>query len=101
LRWHVLASSALPADVKERFVSQQRPRLTKEGELLIISQRWRDQAKNLADCREKLRELVLQALHPPKPRRPTRPSLGSKLRRQAAKKHRAQTKAARRTPREE
>lgn len=101
LRWQVAASTALPPEVKARFVAQQRHRLTREGDLLITSQLTRDQAKNIADAQEKLRELVLQALHPPKPRKPTKPSRGSKLRRHAAKKHRAQTKAGRRTPREE
>ena len=101
LRWHAVASSALPLAVKARLLAQQRHRLTKDGELLITSQRWRDQAKNIADRQEKLRDLVLQAVHPPKPRKPTKPSRGSKLRRQAAKKHRSQTKSARRVPRDE
>jgi ribosome-associated protein len=101
LRWPVVASSALPPDVKARFVAQQAHRLTRDGELLITSQRSRDQAANIEDCREKLRGLILQALHPPKPRKPTKPSRGSKLRRQAAKKHRSQTKSARQKPREE
>jgi ribosome-associated protein len=95
LRWRPAHSASLPEEVKARFLAQQRHRLTKEGELLITSQRSRDQAKNIEDCLEKLRELVLRALHPPKPRRPTKPTKASRERRHAAKKHRAQVKGRR------
>jgi len=98
LRWPVLASMALPPDVKARLVARLGPRLTREGELLITSQRSRDQSANIEDCRQKLRELILRVVEPPRPRKRTRPSQGSKLRRLAGKKRRSQTKAARRTP---
>jgi ribosome-associated protein len=101
LRWHPAASPSLPEEVKARLLAQQRHRLTRDGELLITSQRFRDQAKNIADCREKLRELVLRAVHPPKPRKATRPSRGSHERRHAAKRHRSQVKGGRRKVSEE
>src|SRR5262245_14203060 len=78
LRWNPGASQAMPADVKARFLAQQASKLTKEGDLLLTGQRFRDQARNLEDCVAKLREMVLRALHPPKVRRPTKPSRGSK-----------------------
>lgn len=98
LRWSLAANTSLPADVKQRLHALQRRRITTEGDLLIQGQRFRDQGDNVADCREKLREMVLQALHPPKPRRPTKPSRGAKLRRLAAKKQQSQRKAGRRPP---
>src|SRR5262245_32195494 len=95
VRWKPAASRALPEDVKSRLLAQQRHRLTNEGELLITSQRTRDQGRNLEDCLDKLREIVRRALTPPKPRRPTKPTRGSKERRLVAKKQRAHRKASR------
>jgi ribosome-associated protein len=98
LRWNLPANTSLPADVKQRLSLAQRSRITTEGDLVIQGQRFRDQGKNIDDCREKLRLMILQALHVPKPRRPTKPSRASKLRRLAAKKQQAQRKAGRRPP---
>ena len=73
-------------------------RLTGEGELLIASTLTRDQGRNLDDCLEKLRELILAALNPPKPRRATRPTLASKKRRVEGKQRRSETKRGRQVP---
>jgi ribosome-associated protein len=97
LRWNPQAS-ALPPDVKARLLEAVRNRLTKDGDLLLSCQRFRDQARNVEDCRERLRDLILEALHPPKVRRPTKPTRGSRLRRRQAKRHRSRLKAARREP---
>jgi len=101
LRWNVTASPSLPPDVKERFLAQNRWRLTTEGELVMSSQAFRDQPKNIADCLDKLRELILRSLHVPKKRRPTKPSRGSKERRLKAKRHQSNQKAQRRRPTDE
>jgi ribosome-associated protein len=101
LRWDLKNNSSLPVDVKQRLRIQQRRRLTNEDELIITSQRYRDQERNREDCLEKLREAVLRAMIVPKPRKVTRPSRGSRERRLQAKRHRAGTKAMRRGPREE
>ena len=37
--------------------------------MLIVSQRFRDAGRNVADCLEKLRELLVEAASPPRPRR--------------------------------
>ena len=80
---------------------QQRRRITTEGDLLVTSQRYRDQDKNRADVLEKLRELLIEAAFVPKARKATKPSRGSKERRHQAKQHRSATKAGRRVPGEE
>jgi ribosome-associated protein len=98
LRWSVDANTSLPADVKDRLRARQRRRLTNEGELIIQGQRFRDQARNIEDCRARLRAMVLDALSAPKARRATKPSRGSKFRRLAAKRRQAERKAGRRTP---
>jgi len=98
LHWDLAANTTLPAEVKERFIEQNRWRLTTEGTLVLDSQRYRDQAKNIEDCLEKLHDMLKRSLHVPKKRRPTKPSRSSKERRLKAKKHVSQQKAGRRKP---
>ncbi|MGH7225010.1 MAG: alternative ribosome rescue aminoacyl-tRNA hydrolase ArfB [Gemmataceae bacterium] len=96
LRWNVVASPSLSDDIKERLRQQQRRRITGDGDLLLTSQRYRDQERNRLDCLEKLREMLRAAAVTPKARRKTKPSRGAKERRLAAKKRRSALKAARR-----
>jgi ribosome-associated protein len=95
LRWPVAQSPSLPEHVKARLIALQRRRLTKEGDLLISSQRYRDQARNVADCLDKLREMIVAAAQAPTPRKATKPSRGAKARRLADKRHRAEAKRRR------
>jgi ribosome-associated protein len=101
LRWPVAASPSVPDDVKARLLQQQRRRITAAGELVLSSQRYRDQPRNREDCLEKLRALVLQATRVPKRRKATRPSRGAKEARLREKRHRASTKRVRRQPADE
>jgi len=96
LRWNATASAALPDDVRSRFLKLYASRLTNDGEILITSQESRDQPKNIAICLEKLRGMIQQVLTPPKKRRPTKPTKGSKQRRLNEKKQRSELKAGRR-----
>ena len=96
LRWNLRATTALPAHVKDRLIALNRRRVTTEGELVLSSQRYRDQDRNRQDCLEKLAELVREAATLPRTRRATRPTRGSKTRRLAAKRHRSALKASRR-----
>lgn len=98
LHWDLAANTSLPADVRERLRARQRRRITTEGELVIHGQRFRDQAKNIEDCRARLREMILEVLFLPKARRATKPSRGSKERRIEAKRQQAQRKIGRRKP---
>ena len=83
-------------EVKARFASQNRSRITNEGIVVLDSQRFRDQGRNLTDCLEKLKALLLHSLYVPKKRRPTKPSRASKERRLHAKRHLSKQKAQRR-----
>jgi ribosome-associated protein len=96
LHWNLSANTSLPADVKERLRSAQANRITQEGELVLHGQRFREQAQNVEDCRARLREMILAALQPPRPRRATRPTGGSKRRRLASKRRQSERKAQRR-----
>ncbi|MCA9292633.1 MAG: hypothetical protein KDA20_02330 [Phycisphaerales bacterium] len=66
------------------------------GELVITAQDTRSQARNREAAIERLRELVRQALVPPKPRRPTKPGRGAVERRLKAKREAGEKKDRRR-----
>jgi ribosome-associated protein len=96
LRWPVTVSPSLPDEVRLRFIQRYRRRMTDTGEVLISSQRFRDQARNVDDCLEKLREMILAVAQKPKVRKKTKPSRASKQRRLQAKREQSQKKQARR-----
>jgi ribosome-associated protein len=95
LRFEAERSPHLPADAKARLKRLAGWRWTSDGALIVFSERHRTQTLNREDAREKLRALILAALHRPKPRRPTRPTKGSIRRRLEGKAHRGAVKAAR------
>lgn len=99
LRWNFASSAALPEDVRKRFAVSNRRRLTLSGDILVTSQRYRDQGRNVDDCLNKLRELIAAAAVAPKKRRPTKPTRGSKERRLQAKKQLSAKKQTRGGPR--
>jgi len=101
LRWPVMSSPSLPEAVRQRLIAKARRRITSEGDLLIVSQRFRDAGRNVADCLEKLRELLREAAKPPKPRRPTKPTQASRRRRREQKQRQSRKKQQRRLPMDE
>lgn len=98
LRWPVSTSPSLPAAVRARFLSRYAARLTQDGELVLSSQRYRDQARNADDCLEKLRAMLLAVAKPPKRRRATRPTASSRAERLQSKKRHSEKKRQRRRP---
>lgn len=100
LTWSLEDALDIPADVKVRIRQKWGSRINKAGQLILTSQRHRDQSQNIADCLDKLREIVSAAEHPPKPRVATRRTKASKLRRLDAKRHTSTRKKLRRSPRD-
>ncbi len=98
LRFFAGRSDAISPDVKRRLVRIAGQRATKDGDVLIEASRFRSQDRNREDARERLAELVREALKPPPPpRKKTRPSKGAVERRIKAKKGRSKIKAMRRS----
>lgn len=81
LHWDLDASPSLNGAVKARFRARFGRRLTTAGVLVIQSQRFRDQGRNVADCLEKLRQMLLEVATAPKARRATKPGRGARERR--------------------
>jgi len=94
LRFDVAASS-LPEDVKARLLALPDSRITREGVVVIKAQEHRSQDMNRADAMLRLQGLVDSVARPPRARKPTKPTYGSKQRRLEGKSQRSETKALR------
>jgi ribosome-associated protein len=86
---------ALAPDVATRLARIAGQRMTKDGVIVIQAQRFRTQERNRADAIERLIAMFREAAVRPTPRRPTKPTFGSKLRRLDSKKRRSDVKAKR------
>ena len=94
LRFDVNASS-LPEAVKARLLALPDSRIGGDGVIVIKAQDHRSLPRNQADALMRLQDMVDLAAHVPKARRPTRPSLASKVRRLDSKTRRSGIKAGR------
>jgi ribosome-associated protein len=98
LRWDVTASTALTAAQRARVLDRLSSRISKDGVLILQSSEQRSQHQNRDAAVARLRALVGEAIEPPKRRRPTRRTRGSKERRLQAKKQRGEVKQLRKRP---
>ena len=98
VRFDVRRSPSLPNDVSIRLQKLAGSRLTQDGVLILIAQKYRTQERNRADALERLVALIREAAIPPVPRRPTRPTLSSKKRRLESKGKRSEVKSLRGKP---
>ncbi len=95
LRWNLALSPSVSPDVRSRFLAAFGNRVSSDGELVLASDTSRDQKKNQAECIRKLEAMLASVVEPPKRRKKTRPSFGSKQDRLSSKKIHGQKKAAR------
>mgnify|MGYP002715833594 CR=1 FL=1 len=95
LRFEAERSPSLPAPVKTRLRRLAGRRWTQDGAVLIRAEETRSQARNREIARDRLAELIRQALIAPRKRIATRPTLGSQRRRLAAKTQRGTVKSMR------
>ncbi|MBC7154818.1 MAG: aminoacyl-tRNA hydrolase [Rhodobacteraceae bacterium] len=95
LRFEAARSPALAPAVKARLKRLAGRRWTLEGAIVLHVDETRSQARNREIARERLIDLIRAALVAPKRRIATKPTLGSRRRRLAAKKERGEIKALR------
>jgi len=100
LRFDARHSPHLPEAVRGRLLEREKSRLTRDGALVISSQRHRDQPQNVADCLTKLSAIIERALVPPKPRRKTKKPRSAVAKRIEGKRRRSETKRLRGRPQE-
>jgi len=95
LRFPIAHTLSLPEDVRARVRILAGRRVSADGWLTITANRYRSQARNREDARNRLLEIIRAVVQPPKPRRKTRPSLASKERRLQEKRGRSRLKQER------
>lgn len=98
LSYDLAGSTALPDHLRQRALSRLAGRLV-DGVLTITASEYRSQHRNREAARARLVEVLTEAMAPPpRPRKASRPTRGSRERRLAGKKRRSETKALRRRP---
>ena len=85
LRWNLL-SSGIDSAIKEVLCNALRARLSKDGDIIITSQEFREQISNRRKAIDKFEKLLKAAFEIRKPRKPTRPTRASKFRRLDSKR---------------
>ena len=95
LRFDLTGCEQIHAAAKKRLAQLAGRRLTKEGVIVIESDRYREQKRNRQVCLQRLHKLVARALARPKKRIATKPTAASKRKRLADKKHRSRIKSHR------
>jgi ribosome-associated protein len=95
LRFDATRSTALSDEVRDRLRALAGARMTVDGVVVIDARRFRTQAQNRQDARDRLVALLRQALVRPRRRRKTRPTQASKERRIESKRRRSEAKRGR------
>ena len=95
LRFDARRSLSLPNDVAVRLMKLAGSRATQDGVIVIFAQKFASQPRNREDARARLSALLIKAQEREKPRRATRPTLASRIRRLDEKGRRGTIKALR------
>ena len=95
IRFNVRASIALSDEDKARILGVNDRRLSKDGVIVIKSQRYRSQDKNRSDALERLADMIRKSLMKKKPRKPTKPTKKSQQKRLDDKTKRGRLKESR------
>jgi ribosome-associated protein len=95
LRFDAARSPALDDEFRARLRTFAGSRMTADGVVVVDARRFRTQAGNREDARQRLIELLRQASVRPKRRRKTKPTAASKERRVESKQRRSETKRIR------
>jgi ribosome-associated protein len=95
LRFDARRSPSLADDVATRLIKLAGSRATQDGVIVIFAQRFSSQPRNREDARARLAALLTKAQEREKPRRASKPTLASKMRRLEEKNRRGAIKALR------
>lgn len=98
MKWRIDEAAFVPSDVIERFKTSYGNQINKDGFVVISSETYRDQHRNIQDCKDKLAAMLKAVALPPKPRKRTKPSKGQIEVRLQQKHQRAEKKQRRQKP---
>lgn len=93
-----LAQLGLSEAERTRVQERLGDRINRDDELVIQCRETRSQARNREIALERAVGLLIEGLHRPPRRRPTKPSRAARARRRDAKRQRGETKRRRRPP---
>ena len=95
LRFDIRNSTSIPEEIKPKLIKLAGKRVTSDGILVLDARTSRSQSQNREEALERLRSLILEALHKPNPRRKTKPTPASIEKRLRNKKARGSVKRLR------
>ena len=95
LRFNLAANTSIPDYARAKLKRLAGRRLTLDGVIIIQADRFRSQEQNRSDARERLKDLIAEALIVQKKRIKTKPSRSAKERRVDAKTTRGNVKKLR------
>jgi ribosome-associated protein len=98
LRFDARSSPVIPADMMARLERLAGSRMTDAGVIVIQADSHRTQTANRRDAIARFTELLRAAAQRPRPRKPTKATLGSRRRRLESKRRRSTTKTLRQDP---
>ena len=97
VRFNIFKSKIFSNEEKERLARKLSTQLNYAGDIIVVSERERNQLANKIDAIKKLEQLVTRALRVPKARRATKPTRNSKLRRLETKQKHSHKKRNRKS----
>lgn len=95
LSWNIFNNTSLPEGMKAQILKELSKRISHSGDIIIRSDRFRDRGRNIADCLEKMRELLVKAAEIKKARKATKATGAARANRRESKKRRSETKRLR------
>lgn len=95
LRWNLAQTKIFPEEQKQRLLSKLSSQLVGDGEILIRSEESRDAQMNKKKCLEKLERMIERAFYEAPPRKKTKPTRSSQIKRKDSKRHRGEIKKGR------
>jgi ribosome-associated protein len=98
LRLFLAQTRALSESQKQRLRTAFPSHVTRDGDFLLSSDRFRSQLRNQTDAFERLSQMIRSVRRAPTPRKATRPTRASKERRLSAKRHTSERKQQRKSP---
>lgn len=96
LFWNYALSQGLNANEKMQVSIKLRNLINSEQQIYLRADEYRDLERNKSRALEKLELFLIKALHKPKPRKATRPTRASKVRKLEKKSRRGEVKKGRR-----
>jgi ribosome-associated protein len=99
LHWNIRSSDSLSPEIRNRLLVRLHSQISQEGDIVISSDRYRDQIRNREDCFEKLKKLISAAVLVPKLRKKTKPSYSSQRKTKEQKSRQSKKKSLRKLSR--